>query len=235
MSRSIDKEALVTAIKQSQELSDEQKADILELISTKKKYGLVWEDSKEDAFEELKTKLPILREIENRRILNDTDSEHFPNHILIEGENLQALVALTYTHSGMIDVIYIDPPYNTGAKNWRYNNDYIDSEDGYRHSKFISFIRHRFEIAKTLLSEKGIIICAIDDYEEHNVRHIMDDVFGEDNRLGTVTVIHNPRGRNDDSFIATMHEYYLFYAKDAAFAEVGYFPMSEKDINLNNS
>ena len=234
MSRRIDKEALVAAIKQSQELSDEQKADILELISTKKKYGLVWEDSNEDAYEELKTKLPILREVKNRRVLNDTESVRYPNHILIEGENLQALVALTYTHAGMIDVIYVDPPYNTGAKNWRYNNDYIDSEDGYRHSKFISFIRHRFEIAKTLLSEKGIIICAIDDYEEHNVRHIMDDVFGEDNRLGTVTVIHNPRGRNDDTFIATMHEYYLFYAKDAAFAEVGYFPMSEKDIKAYN-
>lgn len=234
MSRHIDKEALVAAIKQSHELSDEQKSDIIGLIRTEKSYGLVWEDSKEDACEVLKTKVPILREVKDKIILNDSKDEQHPNHILIEGENLQALVALTYTHAGMIDVIYVDPPYNTGAKNWRYNNDYIDSEDGYRHSKFISFIRHRFEIAKTLLSERGIIICAIDDYEEHNVRHIMDDIFGEHNRLGTVTVIHNPRGRNDDTFIATMHEYYLFYAKDASVAEIGYFPMSEKDIKAYN-
>lgn len=184
MSRHIDKEALVAAIKQSQELSDEQKADILELISTKKKYGLVWEDSNEDAYEELKTKLPILREVENRRILNDTESEHYPNHILIEGENLQALVALTYTHAGMIDVIYIDPPYNTGNKDFIYNDSFIGEDDEYRHSKWLSFMERRLKIAKKLLSDKGVIFISIDENEVAQLRILADEIFGPSNFVG---------------------------------------------------
>jgi adenine-specific DNA-methyltransferase len=184
MSRHIDKEALVAAIKQSQELSDEQKADILELISTKKKYGLVWEDSNEDAYEELKTKLPILREVENRRILNDTESEHYPNHLLIEGENLQALVALTYTHAGMIDVIYIDPPYNTGNKDFIYNDSFIGEDDEYRHSKWLSFMERRLKIAKKLLSDKGVIFISIDENEVAQLRILADEIFGPSNFVG---------------------------------------------------
>ena len=184
MSRHIDKEALVAAIKQSQGLSDEQKADLLELISTKKKYGLVWEDSNEDAYEELKTKLPILREVENRRILNDTESEHYPNHLLIEGENLQALVALTYTHAGMIDVIYIDPPYNTGNKDFIYNDSFIGEDDEYRHSKWLSFMEMRLKIAKKLLSDKGVIFISIDENEVAQLRILADEIFGPSNFVG---------------------------------------------------
>ena len=219
MSRHIDKEALVAAIKQSQELSDEQKADILELISTKKKYGLVWEDSNEDAYEELKTKLPILREVENRRILNDTDSEHYPNHILIEGENLHALVALTYTHAGMIDVIYIDPPYNTGNKDFVYNDSYIDSEDFYRHSKWLSFMKKRLEIAKTLLSEKGVIFISIDDNEQANLKLLCDEVFGYSSYVSTLmiesSVIAGPRRvpAMQGSIVKTA-EYCLVYTRN---------------------
>lgn len=213
MSRHIDKEALVAAIKQSQELSDEQKADILELISTKKKYGLVWEDSNEDAYEELKTKLPILREVESRRILNDTDSEHYPNHILIEGENLQALVALTYTHAGMIDVIYIDPPYNTGNKDFVYNDSYIDSEDSYRHSKWLSFMKKRLEIAKALLSEKGVIFISIDDNEQANLKLLCDEVFGEGSFLGNVIWEKTDSPRMDVKGFTVRHDYILVYCK----------------------
>lgn len=242
MSRHIDKEALVAAVMSSTELDNEQKSQLIRLIREQKKYGLVWEDSTEDAWEKMKTSIPVLKEVDDKRIIAPPSAPEgativqspCPNHAIIEADNLHALIALTYTHAGMIDVIYIDPPYNTGAKNWRYNNDYVDNEDGYRHSKFISFIRRRINIAKRLLSASGIIICAIDDYEVHNVRQIMDEVFGENNRLGTITVVHNPRGRNDDTFIATMHEYYLFYAKDASVAEVGYFPMSDKDIKAYN-
>ena len=165
MSRYIDKEALVAAVKASQSLSDEQKADIIELIRTKKKYGLVWEDSPELAEQELKTKLPILREVAERRILNDSEVEHYPNHVLIEGENLQALIALTYTHAGMVDVIYIDPPYNTGNKDFVYNDSFIGEDDEYRHSKWLSFMERRLKIAKTLLSDKGVIFISIDDNE----------------------------------------------------------------------
>ena len=147
----------------------------------KKTYGLVWEDSTEDAFEKLKTQLPILREVKDRQIVNDTESEHYPNHILIEGENLQALVALTYTHAGMIDVIYIDPPYNTGNKDFIYNDSFVDTEDSYRHSKWLSFMEKRLKIAKTLLSEKGVIFISIDDNEQANLKLLCDDIFCSNN------------------------------------------------------
>jgi adenine-specific DNA-methyltransferase len=213
MSRHIDKEALVAAIKQSQELSDEQKADILELISTKKKYGLVWEDSNEDAYEELKNKLPILREVENRSILNDTDSEHYPNHILIEGENLQALVALTYTHAGMIDVIYIDPPYNTGNKDFIYNDSFVGEDDEYRHSKWLSFMEKRLRIAKTLLSDKGVIFISIDDNEQANLKLLCDEVFGQRGFVGNIIWQSRTSISNDD-YISTNHNHTLIYSRN---------------------
>ena len=194
-----------------------------------KKYGLVFEQHREQIDEILDTHAPVLTEQKNL-FINSGGEMNF----LIEGDNLAALKLLEKTHKGKIDVIYIDPPYNTGAKNWKYNNDYVDKDDGYRHSKFISFMKERLEIAKRLLSKEGIIICAIDDYEIQNVRSIMDDIYGEQNRLGTVVVVHNPRGRNDDTFIATMHEYLLFYALDSDSASVGFFQMSENDRKAYN-
>lgn len=229
--RKIDKAALASLIRDLKELSNEQKADLLQLLNEQKRYGLVWEEKEEDAQEFLQEQLPVFVEDESKRIINSDDA---PNHVVIEGDNLHALTALTYSNEGAFDVIYIDPPYNTGAKNWKYNNNYVLKEDEFRHSNFISFMHHRLSIAKKLLSEKGIIICAIDDYEEHNVTHLLDMIFGEEHRLGTVTVVHNPRGRNDDTFIATMHEYLLFYAKNPVNAEIGCFPLSEDDIKAYN-
>ena len=124
-----DKQELEKKIRDAKDLSNEDKSNLLQLLKEKKTYGLVWEDSTEDAFEQLKTQLPILREVKERQIVNDTETENYPNHILIEGENLQALVALTYTHAGMIDVIYIDPPYNRGENDFIYNDRYIDKEN----------------------------------------------------------------------------------------------------------
>jgi len=267
----MNKHSLINKIKQLDGLTDKERSELVELLNTKKKYGLVWEDKPEAVEEELRTKLPVLREVVERRILSESESSELeneqnktvipktiglfdelnkienpenqinqdtdivaPNHILIEGDNLHALTALSFTHEGQIDVIYIDPPYNTGAKNWLYNNDYVDKEDAFRHSKFISFMEHRLLIAKRLLSSNGILICAIDDYEIHNIRHLLDEIFGQDNRLGTVVVVHNPRGRNDDRFIATMHEYMLFYAKDFNQATISLLPLNKKDIAAYN-
>ena len=90
------------------------------------KYGLVWEDKLEDVVEQCKDELPVLVEVKNKEIIADKDK---PTNILIEGDNYHALSVLNYTHAGKIDVIYIDPPYNTGAKDWKYNNNYVDSND----------------------------------------------------------------------------------------------------------
>ncbi len=205
----------------------------LKKLSKRKKYGLVWEEEKtKEKFEaDAEGKLPVLIEDKKKEIKTDADK---PTHILIEGDNYHALSVLNYTHAKSIDVICIDPPYNTGARNWKYNNDYVEREDAYRHSKFINFLNNRFVLAKKLLSEKGIIICAIDDYEVHNVRHLMDFLFGEENRLGTIVVVHNPRGRNDDKYFATMHEYMLIYAKNKDKVKIKHFELNEDEIDKYN-
>lgn len=227
----MNKTDLIQKVKSLDGLSQDERAYLINLVNTKKKYGLVWEDKPEEVEEQLRDNLPVLKEVKEKAIINGED---YPNHIIIEGDNLHALTALNFTHEGRIDTIYIDPPYNTGAKNWLYNNDYVDKDDSFRHSKFISFMEHRIKLAKRLLSPKGILICAIDDYEVHNVRHLLDEVFGQENRLGTIVVVHNPRGRNDDRFIATMHEYMLIYAKDFNQASINFFPLNDKDIAAYN-
>jgi adenine-specific DNA-methyltransferase len=166
--------------------------------------------------------------VKDKAILSDEPDA--PNHILIEGDNLEALTALSYTHEGKIDVIYIDPPYNTGAKNWKYNNDYVDSNDGFKHSKWISMMNKRLKIAKRLLSERGILVLTIDDYEIENITLLLNEILGEENRLGTVVVRNNPSGRSTTSGFSIAHEYALFYAKSRDNAVVGRLERTEEQI-----
>jgi len=202
----------------------EELAREIEKLKKRKKYGIVWEDKPEEVAELCKTKLPVLTEDKEKNIQTDDDK---PVNIFVEGDNYHALSVLNYTHKGGIDVIYIDPPYNTGSTVWRYNNDYVDREDAFKHSKWVSFVYKRLRLAKNLLKNTGILVCAIDDYECHDLRHILDELFGEENRLGTIVVVHNPGGRQDDKFIATAHEYMLVYAKNAKNAKVGYLDVTE--------
>ena len=128
----------------------------IESLRKRKKYGLVWEDKPaEDVVEFCKTKLPVLVDVKTREISNDS---HEPANILIEGDNYHALSVLNYTHKGKIDVIYIDPPYNTGAKDWKYNNDFVDKTNSYRHSKWLSMMSKRLWLAKNLLKRDGVLI-----------------------------------------------------------------------------
>jgi len=185
-----DKQELEKKIRDAKDLSNEDKSNLLQLLKEKKTYGLVWEDSTEDAWEMMKDYVPVLKEDESKRI--DHGSEN-PNHILIEGDNLNALTALSYTHEGKIDVIYIDPPYNTGNKDFAYYDDfcdeyrqipYVDKEDSYRHSKWISFIKKRLKIAKQLLSNNGVIFVSINNIELAQLKLIMDQEYGENNFVG---------------------------------------------------
>lgn len=216
----------------SQNSHQELTAQILELqseikkLKARKKYGLVWEDKPEDVVLECQENVPILKEVKARKLVSDNS---LPTNLLIEGDNYHSLSVLNYTHKGKIDLIYADPPYNTGNKSWKYNNDYIEKEDSFRHSKWISYINSRVRLAKNLLSDSGILIFAIDDYEVHTLRLLLDAVMGEENHLGTVTVVHNPRGRNDDKFFATQHEYMLVYAKDRNISEIGNFELSDDE------
>ena len=211
----MDKSALVDKIKNIEGLTNDEKADLIGLLRSHKKYGLVWEEKKEDVEERLREQLPILTEVKERAIISsETDA---PNHILIEGVNLEALTALSYSHEGKIDVIYIDPPYNTGNKDFVYNDSYVDSEDSYRHSKWLSFMHKRLKIAKRLLSDKGVIFISIDDNEQADLRLLGDDVFGNNNLCGQFIWRKKSGGGQTDSFFVTEHEYILVYRKSPAF------------------
>ncbi len=183
----IKRKAMLETINKIKEKIDDE--DILKNLSeieyelTKKKYGLIWEEHEERVDEELKTQIPTFEEVKNKEIIcNKNDSFNF----LLEGDNLHSLYLLEKTHKEKIDVIYIDPPYNTGNKDFIYDDKRIDYEDGYRHSKWISFIYKRLVIAKRLLAEDGIIFISIDDNEQAQLRLICDDIFGEENFVGNI-------------------------------------------------
>jgi adenine-specific DNA-methyltransferase len=200
----------------------------------KNNLGLVFEDKTEDVVEQSKTQVPVLKEVTKNRL--DLD-EAYPNNLMIEGDNYLALSVLNYTHKKNIDLIYIDPPFNTGARDWKYNNDYVDSEDTYRHSKWLSFMNHRLRIAKDLLKDTGFIACAIDHYELFTLGVLMDKIFGEQNRIGVVTVVHKPEGRQFANFLSPSNEFMLVYAKNrqvASFRDVVLDKEKEKEFNLSD-
>lgn len=209
----LSKHELREAILGDESLSEDVKGQLLDLLKTPT-FGLVWEEKTEDVIERLRDELPILKEVKERAIISE--DEDAPNHVLIEADNLEALVALTYTHEGKFDVIYIDPPYNTGATIWKYNNDYIDGNDDFRHSKWISLIYHRIKIARHLLKATGIIAVTIDDYEVASLKLLMDSVFGEDNYIGTIVIRNNPSGRSTVRGLSVNHEYALIYSNTSA-------------------
>lgn len=181
----MNKQQLISKIKNLEGLTNEEKAKLTELLKTEKKYGLVWEDKPEAVEERLKSGLPVLQEVKERAITSPAPGA--PNHTLIEGDNLEALTALNYTHAGKVDVIYIDPPYNTGNKDFVYNDSFVDREDAYRHSKWLSFMNKRLRIAKGLLSDKGVIFISIDEKEEAQLKLLCDELYGAANHLGTLT------------------------------------------------
>lgn len=211
----MDKTELTRKIQALDGLSNEEKSALLGLIRSHKKYGLVWEDKPEDVEERLRDELPVLIE-DKGRALTDAGS-NAPNHILIEGDNLEALTTLAYTHEGKIDVIYIDPPYNTGNKDFTYNDSYVDSEDDFRHSKWLSFMSKRLRIAKRLLSERGFLFISIDDNEFANLRILCDEIFSANNFIASPVRRRRKSQANLSKNISTIHEYVLIYRKSPDF------------------
>lgn len=196
-------------------LTAEERTALLGLLAESKPYGLVWEDKPEDVEERLRNELPVLHELPERALISP-DPEA-PNHILIEGDNIEALSTLAYTHEGKIDVIYIDPPYNTGNKDFVYNDSYVEKEDAYRHSKWLSFMAKRLRIAKTLMSERGVIFISIDDNEQAQLKLLCDEVFGEGNFVGQIMWHKNYASANDTNTIASVLDYILVYSKTRCF------------------
>lgn len=178
-----------------------------------KKFGLVFEEHTEEVDELLKENIPVLRADSERRICKD---ENLPWNFLIEGDNLQALYLLEKTHRGKVDCIYIDPPYNTGARDWKYNNDYVDSNDVYRHSKWLSMMHTRLIIAKKLLNPKdSILMLTIDDNELCTIKLLLEELFPEC-QIQIVDMVINPKGKARVGRLSQVDEYLiLVYLGDA--------------------
>jgi len=182
-------------------------------LKSRKKYGIVWEEEKEPekVVLDCQKKLPILKEVKNKAIITD---ENKPVNILIEGDNYHALQVLNYTHQGKIDVIYIDPPYNTGKANeWKYNDNFIDDNDNYRHSKWLNFMNKRLKIAKNLLNKDGLILISIDDNEVSQLKLLCDEIFGEENFVGKWNWFKSATPPNLSHKIKKNIEYVLGYER----------------------
>lgn len=144
---------------------------------TSKKYGLVWEKHEESVDVKMQDNIPVFTEVTDKEIYADVSGNY---NFLLEGDNLHSLRLLEKTHRGKIDVIYIDPPYNTKNKDFIYDDAFVDGTDGYRHSKWISFMAERLDIAAKLLSDSGCAFISIDDNEQAALKMLCDEIFGED-------------------------------------------------------
>lgn len=201
------------------------------------KYGLVWMDVPEAFEEESENQLPVLEEVKEKAIKND-DSK--PTHILIEGDNYHALTCLNYTHKEKIDLIYIDPPYNTGKDGFTYKDKRIIDRfpDGtavpkdhpLRHSYWLSFMFKRIELAKGLLRDTGKIVVSIDDNELANLVLILSKVFGDSNQVAILPTIMNLKGNQDQFGFAGTHEYTVVFAKDISKCKFNEFELDEVEM-----
>jgi len=203
-------------------------------LKKRKKYGLVWEEKPEEVVEMCKEKLPVLKEVKNNEVITDKEK---PVNLLIEGDNYHVLSVLNYTHAGKIDVIYIDPPYNTGNKDFIFNDRYVDPEDGYRHSKWLSFMEKRLRLAKNLLKDTGVIFISIDDNEVAQLKLLMDDpdLFGKDNFVAIFPRKSGVAPRIDAKHVSVEHDYVICYAKKFNFLDFNkIYTAKNGDYNLED-
>ena len=149
---------------------------------------------------------PILKEVKNKEIEN---GEALPMNLLIQGDNYHSLAVLNFTHQEAVDLIYIDPPYNTRSGDFRYNDKRVDFEDPFRHSKWLSFMEKRLKLAKNLIKKTGAIFISIDDHEQAPLRMLCDEIFGEGNFVAQL--VWAAGRKNDSKLISESHEYILCY------------------------
>lgn len=199
-----------------------------------KKYGLVWDSEREpeQVVLDCEHNLPVLKRVKGKEIREPKNND-LEDNILIEGDNYHALTVLNYTHQEKIDVIYIDPPYNTGAQDWKYNNNYVVTEDGYRHSKWLNMMEKRLNLAKKLLKEDGILICAIDDNEFATLSLLFEKIFPNKVK-NNVVIVHNPHGVSRSGFSRT-HEYAVFILNHSQIINKKLAPEDLRNINLRRS
>ena len=187
-----------------------------------KKYGLVWEQHEEAVDVKMHTHIPVFTEVSEREITTIPNGAY---NFLLEGDNLHSLRLLEKTHKNQIDVIYIDPPYNTG-NSLTYDDTRVGADDTFRHSKWLSFMDKRLKIAHNLLCNSGVIMLSIDDNEAYQLKLLMDEIFGEENLMGIFAVI-KAEGGGMAKYVVKGHDLLLVYAKNLKQAH----PLAkEKDI-----
>lgn len=205
--------------------------DEIENELNSKKYGLVWEKHEEEVDRMMQDNIPVFTEVKEREI-KATDENAY--NFLLEGDNLHSLKLLEKTHAGKIDVIYIDPPYNTGNQDFIYDDAFIDKNDGYSHSKWLSFMSERLEIAKRLLSDEGVIFISIDDNEQAQLKLLCDSIFGEDNFIGNICRATGTTTGQDANKIGSSLDFAFVYRKTNSFILRG-LPLSAKDLKRFNN
>ncbi len=217
-------------------LTEHTKEELIQMVchlKECKKFGLVWEDKPEKVAKDCQEKLPILKEIASKAIELDKTQ---PTNIIIEGDNYHALSVLNYTHAGKIDVIYIDPPYNTGKKDeWKYNDRWVDENDSYRHSKWLSFMEKRLRLAKKLMSKDGTIFISIDDNEQSHLRLLCDDIFEGFNFITIIPRLTSSQRSGQEHYMNVSHDYIICYSKSANFRNIIERDFDNKEIKTDKN
>jgi len=211
------------------EMTKEELVDLIEGLDTEAtsgKYGLIWDKEKEPEtiVVDCDKKLPVLNSLEE----DDIVCEKGRNHILIKGDNFHSLTVLNYTHKESIDIIYIDPPYNTGNRDFMYNDKYVDYDDGYRHSKWLNFMQKRLKLAKKLLKKTGVIFISIGDNEVAQLRLLCDSIFSEHNFITCCSRVAK-RTSNKGNFFKPTKDYVLVYARQLS--EIDWKFGVEQEVN----
>ena len=199
-------------------ITDEQTLTNLSMIEnelTKKKYGLIWEEHEERVDKELETQIPTFEDVNEKEIISNPDDKF---NFLLEGDNLHSLYLLEKTHKEKIDLIIIDPPYNTGSNDFMYGDKYLNNEDEFKHSKWLSFMNKRLSIAKKLLKNDGLIFINIDDNELSQLKLLCDDIFGEENFVNCICVKMSEatgvKMAHCEKRLPKIKEYVLLYKKN---------------------
>lgn len=197
-------------------LSKEELLVVISKLESRKKYGLIWDLEKtQELFEkDAQNAFPILKEVKSKNICIQSNSK---TNIFIEGDNYHALSVLNFSHQDKIGCIYIDPPYNTGEKDFIYNDHFIDETDEYRHSKWLSFMYKRLRLAKNLLTPEGVMFISIGNNELAQLKLLLDTyIFDESNCLGILTWVNKTKPVNSGKGryqIQQNIEYVLCYSK----------------------
>ena len=220
MSRNLSEEKRERMINLLKKIKAEHSADEDVLIAlneienelTNKKYGLVWEEHEEEVDVQMRENIPVFTEVKEKEIKGEPENDNC--NFLLEGDNLHSLKLLEKTHKGKIDLIYIDPPYNTLNSGFTYSDTYVDVKDTFRHSKWLSFMEQRLTLAKKLMSSKASIFISIDDNEVGSLRLLCASIFGANNFIANVIWEKKFSPQNDAKWLSDSHDHILVYSKD---------------------